>query len=333
MPSSGIRGSPPGQPLPSLVRQRPNAGDAGLDRSLHTAEDGPFDATRRPDGARQTGQHDRSGSASPADHRVRVVLKSMLEIDLISRLMNAHRSPLASTSGTAGAAAVSNPMVIDTAQVQALVDVSLNGEAQSARELVSGLRDRGASLESIYLDLITPAARHIGAMWEADTCDFVQVTLALLRIQQVMYDLSPDFIRDGAEPSSRRALIVPAPGSHHTLGAAMVADFFRHDGWDVLSSHEFSRADVLRALRQEWFDVVAVSISAPNQLASTGALISDIRKLSSNKGILVMVGGPLAQSVPDLASRVGADCVSLDAKQAVDVAGRAVPARRTSVAN
>ena len=95
-------------------------------------------------------------------------------------------------------------------------------------------------------------------MWEADTCDFVLVTLALLRIQQVMYDLSPDFVMNGSEPSSRRALIVPAPGSHHTIGAAMVADFFRREGWDVMSSHELTRADVLRTLRQEWFDVVAV---------------------------------------------------------------------------
>ena len=115
--------------------------------------------------------------------------------------------------------------------------------------------------------------------------------------------------------------------------AAMVADFFRRDGWDVLSSHDLNRADVLRAVRKEWFDVVAVSISAPNQVVSSSTLISDIRKLSSNKGILVMVGGPLALSVPDLATRVGADMVTLDAKQAVDVAGRAVPVRRTSVAN
>ncbi|MFN5701961.1 MAG: cobalamin-dependent protein, partial [Betaproteobacteria bacterium] len=112
-----------------------------------------------------------------------------------------------------------------------------------------------------------------------------------------------------------------------------VADFFRREGWDVMSSHELTRADILRTLRQEWFDVVAVSVSAPNQVLTTSALISDIRKLSSNRGILVMVGGPLAQSVPDLATRVGADVVTLDAKQAVDVAGRAVPVRRTSVAN
>jgi len=247
--------------------------------------------------------------------------------------MNTHCASFPCPSGSPGAGAALVQTVVEAAQVQALVDISLNGEAQSARDFVFRLRDKGAPIESLYLDLITPAARRIGAMWEADTCDFVLVTLALLRIQQLMYDLSPDFVFDGAEPSSRRALIVPAPGSHHTLGAAMVADFFRRDGWDVVSSHELSRADVVRALRQEWFDVVAVSISAPNQVLMTSALISDVRKVSSNRGVTVMVGGPLAQSVPDLAIRVGADVVTLDAKQAVVEAGRAVPVRRTSVAN
>lgn len=261
------------------------------------------------------------------------VLKLVLEHDLIARLMNTHCASFPCPSGSPGAGAALVQTVVEAAQVQALVDISLNGEAQSARDFVFRLRDKGAPIESLYLDLITPAARRIGAMWEADTCDFVLVTLALLRIQQLMYDLSPDFVFDGAEPSSRRALIVPAPGSHHTLGAAMVADFFRRDGWDVVSSHELSRADVVRALRQEWFDVVAVSISAPNQVLMTSALISDVRKVSSNRGVTVMVGGPLAQSVPDLAIRVGADVVTLDAKQAVVEAGRAVPVRRTSVAN
>jgi len=303
-----------------------------LDRSSNTTEEGTFDSNRRPEGVRHSGLHDRQGRRAQ-EPEVRRALRAVLENNLVVRLMNAHRSPLTPVSGPAGAAAASVQRAVDAAQVQALVDISLNGEAEGAREFVFRLRDSGTPIEALYLDLITPAARRIGAMWEADTCDFVLVTLALLRIQQVMYDLSPDFVMNGSEPSSRRALIVPAPGSHHTIGAAMVADFFRREGWDVMSSHELTRADVLRTLRQEWFDVVAVSVSAPNQVLTTSALISDIRKLSSNRGILVMVGGPLAQSVPDLATRVGADVVTLDAKQAVDVAGRAVPVRRTSVAN
>ncbi len=296
-----------------------------MERSLHTAEEGPFETSRR-------SERELARRARLQDHRVRAVLESVLEDEVVPRLMNAHRSPLPSAAGIGGVAPSVRP-VIEAAQVQQLVELSLHGEADRAREFVWRLRDEGVAIESLYLDLITPASRLIGAMWEADTCDFVLVTLALLRIQQVTYDLSPDFIREGAEPSSRRVLVAPLPGSHHTLGAAMVADFFRRDGWDVFSTHDLNRAEMLRVVRKEWFDVVALSISTPNQLILASTLIGDIRKLSSNRGILVMVGGPLALSVPDLAARVGADIVTLDAKEAVDVAGRAVPVRRASVAN
>lgn len=296
-----------------------------MDRTHFHLEEGPSETIRR---------------AERQPHRTRLereevqkLLRDVLEQDIIPRLMNAHRTPLTPPSGqqTAGRVMAAEP--VESTHVQSLVELSLHGENHKVQEYVLKLRDQGVPIESLYLDLLTPAARHIGAMWEADSCDFVLVTLALLRIQQVMCDLSPDFVQAGATPSARRVMVAPVPGSHHTFGAAMVADFFRHDGWDVVSSHDLSRADILRVLRKDWFDVVALSISAPGQLISTTSLITDIRKLSSNRGILVMVGGPLALSVPDLATRAGADVVTLDARQAVDVAGRAVPVRGASVAN
>lgn len=293
-----------------------------MERPLyHSSEEGSQETARRSEPRYRS---------QPADHQVRGVLQAVLEVGIIPRLMNAHRSPLLPASQVGAERAI--PRSVEASHVQTLVDISLHGEAGRVRDFVVGLRDEGISVERLYLDLVTPAARRIGAMWEADTCDFVLVTLALLRIQQVVYDFSPEFIEGGAEPSSRRVLVSPMPGSHHTLGAAMVADFFRRDGWDVFSTHDLSRADLLRSVRREWFDVVALSISAPIQLVSSTTLIADIRKLSSNKGILILVGGPLAQSVPDLATRVGADEVMLDAMEAVEFAGRAVPARRVTAA-
>lgn len=298
-----------------------------MERSYSPIEEGTQDSPRRS----ERRQDRRNSGSQPSRDEVRAVLQSVLEHDLIPRLMNAHRTQPLPPAAPAKGAAVGVPVA--AAHVQTVVDLSLHGEASKLREYVDRLRDEGVSIESIYLDLLTPAARQIGAMWEADTCDFVLVTLGLLRIQQALCDLSPDFVQEGQAPSSRRVMVLPVPGSHHTFGAAMVSDFFRREGWDVVGSHEIGRTEVLRLVRKEWFDVVALSISSPNQLISTTTLIADIRKLSSNKGILIMVGGPLALSVPDLATRAGADIVTLDARQAVDVAGRAVPVRGASVAN
>ncbi len=298
-----------------------------MDRSIETTGAGPLDASRRQEWETRRLRRE-SGDLLPA-------LGAVLEKLVLPRLMSAHRMPTPSRPilGSGGLAGAEPGLIVRDADVQALVEASLHPQDHRAGELVRQLKDQGVPIETLYLDLITPAARRIGAMWEADTCDFVLVTLAVLRIQQVMYDLSPAFVRAGATPSGRRLMVTPMPGSQHTLGAAMVADFFRRDGWDVESAHDLSRAGLIGAVRAQWFDVVALSIAAPAQLVGATTLISDIRKLSSNRGILVLVGGPVALSVPDLAARVGADAATLDAKEAVEVAGRAVPVRGPCVVN
>jgi len=216
-----------------------------LDRSVFPAEEGSLESPRRQE--RRRGRVDYA--RTPRERlRDREVLQPVLEQHIIPRLMNAHRSSL--TPPPSDGAAAPSDVAIDTVHVQTLVDMALNGEGHKARDFVIRLRDQGASIETLYLDLLTPAARRIGVLWETDSCDFVLVTLALLRIQQVMYDLSPDFLSNGATPSSRRVVVVPVPGSQHTFGAAMVADFFRREGWDVVSHHDLSRADLVRMVRK-----------------------------------------------------------------------------------
>ena len=93
-------------------------------------------------------------------------------------------------------------------EVSAFAAIALNSDAVVATAHVETLRAKGLGLECIYLELLAPAARHLGELWEADLCDFTQVTLGLWRLQQVMYDLSPAF-QNGAWswwPSSFAAL-------------------------------------------------------------------------------------------------------------------------------
>ena len=64
---------------------------------------------------------------------------------------------------------------------------------------------RGASVETLYLDLLAPTARHLGDLWDADVCDFTEVTVGLGRLQQVLHELSPAFQSEIAQPRARPA--------------------------------------------------------------------------------------------------------------------------------
>jgi methanogenic corrinoid protein MtbC1 len=225
-----------------------------------------------------------------------------IEAEIIPRLMLAHRSGTALIDPAALAS-----IAPTTDDVIELARIVLEQEAAVAGRFIDAFRSEGVPLDVIYL--------------EPDLCDFTQVTVGLWRLQQVMYDLSPAFQNDAeCGGKSRRAMLVPAPGSQHTLGLFMVAEFFRRAGWDVWGEPSASAPDLLAAVRGEWFDVIGISVGAEFQIEGLSLVILGLRQASRNPGVRVMLGGPLATRNPDLHTRIGADATAFDANQALAVA-------------
>lgn len=252
-------------------------------------------------------------------------LLSTIETEIIPRLVKAHRvaEPLADAAQAwPGSARPRDTAVDDLAQI------ILANQAGVAAGYIDGLRAEGVTLETLYLDVLTPAARRLGEMWEADLCDFTQVTVGLWRLQQLMYELSPAFQDDAQRGVQRyRAMLVPVPGSQHTLGLLMVAEFFRRAGWGVWGDPAAAQADLVEAAQTHWFDMVGFSVGAVSQLDHLKAAIAAIRRASLNPSIVVMVGGPVFLDMPALVAEVGADATAPDAALAVDVAVRLIPPR------
>jgi len=202
----------------------------------------------------------------------------------------------------------------DTSELLRLV---LQREAPEAIAFVSTLTLRGVTAEALFLGVITEAARALGALWEEDRCDLVQVAISTGRLQQVMRALTPDFHRDGAHrPQPSSVLLLPAPGEMHTLGLSMLGEFFRRSGWHVGGGPALGN-DAAALARGGWFDVVGFSIGSDVQLEGLTRCISAVRRASRNRDIGVMVGGPLFLLRPDLVSRVGADMAAADGPAAV----------------
>ena len=182
---------------------------------------------------------------------------------------------------------------------------------------VAEIRRKGMSVEMVYLDLLAPAAKHLGVLWHEDLCDFTEVTVGLGRLQHLLQELSPAF---GAEvqfpPNARRALLMPAPGDQHTFGLAMVAEFFNRSGWEVVSGNIHSPTNAVDMARREWFDVVGFSVGSETRLDWLRDCIQVVRQVSRNKNLGVMVGGPVFSLHPEYVEQVGADCTAVDGKDA-----------------
>jgi methanogenic corrinoid protein MtbC1 len=251
------------------------------------------------------------GALPSADHQLARLVRA-IESEIVPRLVLARRA------AQPQAPAASARVVPTAADVARLTEIVLESDADAAYAHVDALRARGAALETLFLELLSPAARRLGELWCEDACDFTQVTVGLWRLHQVLRRSSPPAPDDpDGRNVDRRALLVPMPGEQHSFGAAMVAEFFRQSGWNVWSGPLASSDDLFALARRDWFAVVGISVSGETMLGSVSALVRGVRRASRNRAVGVMVGGQIFNAQPDLVARVGADATAVDGRRAV----------------
>lgn len=249
-----------------------------------------------------------------------------MELELIPRLLAHARSNVGQPDWP------TRPNLgIAPGEVDAFVQACLSHDEERCPAIVSALIQTGVPLERICLDLLTPAARTLGIMWEEDEVDFLEVTLGLGRMQRVVRDLGR---RVAAEtPMSEdagQAFLCAMPDEQHSLGLAMVAEFFVADGWGVTVGPPLGAEDVIHEVGAHWYDVVGLSAGIVERIPRIIEMIQQIRAASLNAEIAVMVGGQAFKENPDLVTRVGADASAPDAAQCPMVARTLVHARRAA---
>lgn len=217
---------------------------------------------------------------------------------------------------------VESEPAFSTAEILQFVDDVLGRDEDIAQAHVAGLVARGVAVESIYLDLLTPTARHLGELWSDDTCDFVDVTVALGRLQRVLRDLSHLFVGHAVRAEAGRILLSCIPGEQHTLGMFMVSEFFVRDGWEVSLGAPISECDIGSLLRDEWFDVVGFSVACNSRLSYLSREIPRLRRQSRNRRVAVLVGGRVFADQPEMVGRVHANGCASDALSAPALARR-----------
>lgn len=245
-------------------------------------------------------------------HRKERLLQT-IEGEIIPRLMLVHR--VADGRREPLPESVLRPSVDDVAALGRLV---LGSDTEHALRFVEEMAERGVPTDAIYLELLAPAARHLGTLWEQDQSDFMQVTIGLWRLQEVLHELAPAFLHE-AEPAEpgRRVFLVPVPGDQHTFGAVVVAEFFRRAGWDVWDDPGASKEEIVRIVRSEWFSVVGLSVSCEQHFDGLASVIRAIRRASRNPAIGIMVGGQPFIERPERVALVGADATAADGRQAM----------------
>ncbi len=239
------------------------------------------------------------------------VITRALNSNIIPRLIQAHPGLHAAQRFVQPSL---EPLPADIADPTAFAKLLLDPDPAPAERHVAALRRRGLAVDSLYLDVIAPAARMLGEWWEADECSFTDVTLATGRLQQMLreHGLARD-MRPAQGAEGRRVLLVPAPGEQHSLGLLMVAEFFRQAGWDVHGGPAEADADPVRAVARFAFDAIGFSLAASVHLDELRRVLVAVRQASRNPRICIMVGGAAFAHAPSLQEGLGADITLSDA--------------------
>ncbi len=294
-----------------------------------------FGASSQPESrgsSRESGLLHNVHSPAPASPRAlsprnAETLHRMIESEIVPRLLMAHR-----TGATPPSLIAATARELTEQDVNAFVQYVTGADDALATGFVRDIIASGTPIEAVYLDLLAPTARRLGELWDDDECDFVEVTVALGRMQRVLRDLSQVFMADAERSDTAgHVLLSCVPGEQHTLGLIMVAEFLLRDGFRVLVGSPFSEADLLTLVRTEWFDVIGFSAGCDSRLSQLKREVLRVKAASRNPNLKVLVGGHIFSLEPELVGRVGADAWARDAREAPAVA-RSLLADAPSVA-
>ena len=262
----------------------------------------------RSNNGRGVSWNNNAGSHNPARVASVVPLDNLIQEQIIPRLLLAH-----SHSGPRLPA--EGQQVVSAEDVANFASLPLELEADELLTVVEGFLARGIAVESIFVDLLAPSARKLGQYWEEDGCDFLDVTMGLWRLQEVMREVAicnPSTL--GPLEPPRAALFAPMPGDCHSFGGLMIEEVFARAGWQTEVLTDSKRKELLQIVADRHFDLVGLTVSSDCPTGALTDLILAIRSSSRCPEVQIYIGGRMVNDNPGIVALVGADGTAIDAR-------------------
>jgi methanogenic corrinoid protein MtbC1 len=187
-------------------------------------------------------------------------------------------------------------------------------------DTIDQLLSQGHTVATLLLDLFGPTAIRLGDLWNEDKISFVDVTVGVGRLQQLIKALPAGL--PVAAQGGRHILLLPTPGEDHSLGVVALADVLQRAGWSVTLGHQMTQAELRSTLRRQQFLAVGFSLSTDVLLDRLTMAIREVRTVLDGAPMPILVGGNAFDRNPLLVSRVGADAAPGGARQTLEYLAR-----------
>jgi len=243
-------------------------------------------------------------------------LGEILSLGVIPRLLIAHSKP--------DIEPVTGHPLVQQEDVEQLAPVAVHEAAHVLLDRVESIMRRGIGAEDIFVDLLAPVARWIGREWDEDRLDFVQVSMALWRLQEVLRQIAASTSRADEGEEYRSALFAPMPGDQHSFGAAMIHECFTIAGWDAELMIDASRQQLIGTVAERRLDLLGLTLSCDSNIDRLASLIRAVRSVSMNPHLCILIGGRVPAEQPHIVALSGADGTAATAPAAIKLADRLV---------
>ena len=208
------------------------------------------------------------------------------------------------------------------------LSAGIAGDKERAWIILEEVMRSGTPAEEIYLNVIEPALRETGRLWQLGKVSIAQEHFVTALVETFMTRLHDQLLlsNERKEIREQKTVVAACVGSElHDIGIRMTADFFEIDGWATYYFGGNTPAkSILEAARDQNADVIALSTTMPRYLSEVQYLIRSLRADKMTSGAKIIVGGYPFRIVPDLWKQIGADAYSGTAENAVATANRLI---------
>lgn len=195
----------------------------------------------------------------------------------------------------------------------------LAGDFRGALDVAIGQGVKaGVGVAELHLQVVQPAQREIGRLWQQNRISVAQEHLATSISQLVVSHLYQHMPRE--RPNGKRALVACVEGEQHDVGARMGADFLEMAGFEVrfLGANVPTETIVREASAA---DLLGLSVSMPFHAPALEATVRAVRQ-ARGEGYPIVVGGNLVNWAPELGERLKIEAVGTSADDLVTACRR-----------
>jgi 5-methyltetrahydrofolate--homocysteine methyltransferase len=203
-----------------------------------------------------------------------------------------------------------------------LYDAIVEGNAKTAKAIVTSAIEAGTDPQEILNQYMIPAMDEVGRRFETNEYFVPELLIAARAMKGALEIIKPRLTATGAKPIGKVA-IGTVKGDLHDIGKNLVAAMLEGGGFEIVDlGVDVTPEKFIGAVKEKGANVIALSALLTTTMPSMKTTIEGLKEAGVREHVKVIIGGaPVTQKYAD---EIGADGYSDNASAAVALARKLV---------